>query len=109
MSFIMNNFYELKTYGFLAIIEFFLIIIFSINWFVNVFKNKDVESLLQLSHFYFISGLLIYYSGTIFLFILSDEILQAGLSLKSYWTVNLILLLIFRILLIISIWKGRTK
>lgn len=107
LSFIIKGNYELKVYGLLAIIEFFLIIFFSIYWFVSVFKSKEVESLLQLPLFYFISGLLIYHSGTIFLFMLSEEILHAGLSLQRYWIVNLILLFVNRIFLIVSIWKGR--
>lgn len=101
--------HTLKTDGILSIIEFFYIIAFSIRWFISVFKRFQVETIVVLPMFYFISGLLIYYSGTIFLFLLSEEILNAGLSLVDYWVVNIVLVLIFRILLIISIWKGRTK
>lgn len=106
---VLTDIYSTVKYdGILSIITFIYIIIFSINWFISIFKTVEVPSLLDVSLFYFVSGLIIYSSGTLFLFLMSDEIKNSGLSLYHYWVVNLVLVLFFRILLIISIWKGRT-
>lgn len=97
----------LQIMGILYSIQFSYIFLFVIFWIKEMFEKKEVESLLDLPLFYFVSGLLLYFSGTIFLFILSEEILRAGLSLYYYWIVNLFLVLIFRIFLIITVWKDR--
>jgi len=97
----------LKTDGILSIIEFFYVVFFSIYWFISVFNKREAASLLQLPFFYFVSGLVIYFSGTIFLFLLSEELLKEGLSLNQYWVVNVVLLLFFRVLLLVAIWMGR--
>jgi len=102
-----ENYPVLKVFGILYFIQFLFIILFVVLWFKEIFEKKEVQSLLDLPLFYFVSGLLIYFSGTIFLFILSDEILNAGLSLYYYWIVNLVLVLIFRIFLLLTIWKDR--
>lgn len=104
---IKTEIYTLQSDGYLSLIEFLYVIPFSLFWFVSVFKRTEEDSLLKLPFFYFIVGLLVYFSGTIFLFLFSEEIIQEGLSLYEYWVVNLILVLFFRILLIVSIWKGR--
>jgi len=102
-----ENYPVLKVFGILYFIQFLFIILFVVLWFKEIFEKKEVQSLLDLPLFYFVSGLLIYFSGTIFLFILSDEILNAGLCLYYYWIVNLVLVLIFRIFLLLTIWKDR--
>lgn len=105
--YVSENYPVLKVFGILYFIQFLFIILFVVLWFKEIFEKKEVQSLLDLPLFYFVSGLLIYFSGTIFLFILSDEILNAGLSLYYYWIVNLVLVLIFRIFLLLTIWKDR--
>lgn len=100
---------SVKSDGFLSIITFLYIIIFSIYWFVTIFKKEEVPLLLNLPLFYFVSGLIIYNSGTLFLFLMLEEIENSELNFYEFWIVNLILVLIFRILFITSIWKGRLK
>ncbi|UPQ78283.1 hypothetical protein M0M57_11705 [Flavobacterium azooxidireducens] len=102
-----SNYPYLQVLGILYSIQFLYIFLFVILWIKEIFEKKEVESLLDVPLFYFVSGLLIYFSGTIFLFILGEEILRAGLSLYYYWIVNLVLVLIFRTFLILTIWKDR--
>ena len=107
-TFFSTNFSAIKTDGFLSIIIFIYIILYSIHWFILTFKKIETASLLSLPLFYLITGLLLYNSGTLFLFLMREEIKNSSVSLYDYWLVNLILVLIFRILLIVTIWKGRT-
>jgi hypothetical protein len=101
------NYSSIKSDGFLSIFIFIYIIVFSIQWFISEFKKFDTDSLLKLPFFYLITGLILYHSGSLFLFLMREEIKKSELSLYEYWVVNLILVLFFRILLIVSIWKGR--
>lgn len=101
------NYSSIKSDGFLSIIIFIFIILFSIQWFISEFKKFDTDSLLKLPLFYLIVGLIIYNSGSLFLFLMREEIKNSEMSLYDYWIVNLVLVLFFRILLIVSIWKGR--
>ena len=102
-----DEYSSVKSDGILSIITFVYIIFFSIYWFLSIFEKVDVPSLLNLPLFYFVSGLIIYHSGTLFLFLMSDEIKNSELSLYEYWIVNLILVLLLRLLLLVAIWKGR--
>lgn len=101
------NYSSIKSDGFLSIFIFIYIIVFSIQWFISEFKKFDTDSLLKLPFFYLITGLILYHSGSLFLFLMREEIKKSELSLYEYWVVNLVLVLFFRILLIVSIWKGR--
>lgn len=107
LNFYVLKYNSIKADGFLSVLIFIYIILFSIQWFVLEFKRFDTESLLNLPLFYLITGLIIYNSGSLFLFLMRDEIKNSDLSLYDYWGVNLVLVLFFRVLLIVSIWKGR--
>lgn len=95
--------------SFLNLLMTFFVIIYSIIWFYKNFKLMESISLLELPFFYFLSGLLFYYSGIIFLSLLSESIINSSLDIYDYWGVNICFLILFRILLIVSVWKGRTK
>ena len=53
----------------------------------------------------FNAGVLIYYSGSIFIFMSSQFELETGGALLVLWQVNVVLNLIFQIILLISLWK----
>lgn len=96
--------------SFLDIFQTSFILFFSIVWLRKVFKDLQYNNLFESIYFYFISGLIIYYCGTLFLFLLSDIIYKDDKSiLQYYWLLNVILNLILRSILIICIWKARVK
>ena len=75
-------------------------------WFKNLFDKADVPNLWQNTHFYFVSGFIIYYSSTFFLFLLSNSIFSSeNLYIYDYWFVNVVATLILRIFMIIGVWK----
>lgn len=88
----------------LNFVTFLLIISFSIVWSKNIIKSNE-SFLLNIPFFYFLSGLIIYYSGIIFLSIFSLAIINSNMSINEYWIINIIFLIIHRIILIIMVLK----
>ena len=86
------------------------ILFFTIVWFIKLIIDVYIENLLSTSTFYFISGFVLYYCGTLFLFLLSNYIYKVDSVLfQSYWVVNIVLNLILRFLLIVGLWKARVN
>jgi len=98
----------LKQDSFLNLIMIFFIISYATIWFYKNFKSMESNSLLELPFFYLLSGLLIYYSGTIVLSLLSESIVKSPMKIYDYWLVHICFLILFRIFIVVSIWKGRT-
>ena len=103
-------------YNFLEYSSFFnafqtlIILFYSLFWFQKTFQEMEIENMLNNPNFYFISGLMIYYCGTIALFLLANEIYATEKSnFKYYWILNIILTLVLRTSLIIGIWKARRE
>lgn len=85
-----------------------IILIFSILWFRKIFHEFEIDNLLDSPAFYFISGLLIYYCGSVVLFLLANDLYATNQnSFKYYWLINIILTFVLRTLLIVGIWKAR--
>lgn len=94
------------------------IIIFTVIWFKNLFDKLqnydlfgkiDIPNLWQSEVFYFISGIFIYYSTTLFLFLSSNFIFSKNVYFFDYWIVNVVAALFLRALLITSVWKMKTN
>jgi len=82
----------------------------AILWFKNLLTSLTVPSLTGHPVFYFISGFIIYFSGSVFLFLTADLILKNDqLALSKFWNLSIVLNIILRLLLIIGIWKGQQK
>ncbi len=102
------DFFNLNAY--FNCLQTIIVLTFSVLWFIKIFTNLELESLTRSPEFYFIAGLILYYSGTIFLFLLGGTIFKFDkANFQSFWMLNVILNLTLRSLLIIGIWKGRTK
>lgn len=79
-------------------------------WFKNEFQKLEIAIIWQNAKFYFISGFLIYYASTIFLFIASNFIFKnENLKFEDYWFLNIIATFILRTFLIIGTWKELQK
>lgn len=105
-----NEWSNLLTNSYLIAFQTLVVVVFSILWFRNLFTELYFESLLQNPSFYFISGLILYYSGTIFLFLASNVIYKSDRPFfADYWQINFFFNFILRTLLIFGIWKGRVK
>lgn len=86
------------------------IFIFSVIWFKDVFQKLEYESLWNSPYFYVVSGLILYYFGNLFLFLMAELMYKNNnYSFQYYWLLNIILNLVLRTLLIVGIWKARVK
>lgn len=86
------------------------ILTFSLLWFRKIFTDVMLISLKNEPAYYFISGLILYYCGTFFLFLLSNFMyVNDQRAFHDYWILNIILNLVLRTLLIVTVWKARLK
>lgn len=97
----------LQMNAYLSLITFMLVISFGHLWFKDCFLNLRYPSLLDSPFFYFIFGIIIYYSGVLTLFFLSQHIDESSLSFHSYWLLNFAFILINISFMILCLWKAR--
>jgi len=103
-----SAFFDISAY--FNSLQTIVVLIFSLLWIVRVFTNLELDSFTNSPIFYFVSGLILYYSGTVFLFLLSSFIFKMDKSnFQSFWMLNIFLNLVLRTLLIVGIWKGRQQ
>ncbi len=85
------------------------VIMGSTLWVRKLFIEMSVPNLWKSSQFYFVSGFLLYYTSTFFLFLLRDSMLSVNSDFYDYWLVNIIAALIFRILLSFGAWQMKSN
>jgi len=94
----------------LNIAALILVLISSFFWFINVFKKLEEKPLYLRTEFYYISILLIYFSGTFLVFLMTDYIISnESMELLYYWNLIVIFNFIVRLTLIFTVWKARVK
>uniref|UniRef100_UPI00404A4454 hypothetical protein n=1 Tax=Flavobacterium sp. TaxID=239 RepID=UPI00404A4454 len=92
----------------LKMLQTTFILTLSVLWFIEVFKQKVVLNLFKSPVFYFISALILYYCGVLFVFLSYDYIYQNHKSIsESIWSMNLYLTLLMRFLSIYGVWIAR--
>lgn len=88
----------------------FMVIVSSFLWFLDVFKKMEDKPLYLRAEFYYISILLIYFSGTFLVFLMADYILtNESINILDYWVLIIIFNVILRGTLIFAIWRARFK
>ena len=88
-----------------------LVVVFSsCLWFVEVFKKLEDTPLHKRTDFFYISGLLIYFTGTFLVFLTADYLKDdPNYRILDYWILIVIFNLILRTILIFTVWKARIK
>lgn len=81
------------------------IIVFSFLWFKELFYKMEIQNPWQIANFYFVSGFLLYYSSTFFLFLLASFLFKSNVYFYDYWLINIVATIILRTSLIIGVWK----
>lgn len=100
----------LKTDSYLSLFETFFVIICTFLWFKNNFVDNEKTSFLDGPHFYFVFGFVFYFSLAIVLFLLTDYLAKRGYeAFWDYYVYNFFFCAIWRILLIIGVWKAKVK
>jgi hypothetical protein len=96
--------------AYLQVIESSFVITAVLLWMKYAFIRQEKDALLKFPHFYFISGLLFYFSGTIFLFLLGNIIIATERdSFLDFWILNLVFNIVLKTLLLTGIWKAQIK
>lgn len=110
LLFLWNTIDNFAGDSYLSIIVTLFIYTFSFLWFKDLFTNLKLKSLWDCSAFYFISGLLLYFSGTLFLFLMSATLFKYDMaSFQKYWNLNIAFSFLIRLLLLLGVWKGQQK
>ncbi|UOX35607.1 hypothetical protein LXD69_08795 [Flavobacterium sediminilitoris] len=87
-----------------------LVLVSSFLWFLDVFKKGDDKPLYLRPEFYYVSALLIYFTGTFWVFLMTDYIINDdSIKLLDYWVLIVIFNLILRVTLIFAVWKAQIK
>lgn len=110
LLFVWNDWSHLLTDSYLSLIEAIFVYTFVILWFKDVFHNLSEQYLWNFPLFYFISGFIFYFSGTLFLFLMGDLIDEnPELIFEDFWVFNMILNIIKNIFLMVGIWRKQKK
>ena len=84
-----------------------LIIIITLLYFVKVFNEATVQKIERDHFFWFSSILLIYTTGTLFLFILGKQVHTKGNSV--YWDLHSVLNILLNLGFALTLWLGTRK
>lgn len=102
---------QLKVESIYSPFIFFVVIIFSALWFGDISGNAKMSDKFRNPAIIFTCGFLLYYSGTLFFYLLSEAILidSKVMGYQDYWLVNIIATLVLKIFLIAGVWNGRKR
>lgn len=107
---IWNSENTFKTDFYLTAFETVFVLIASLLWFTTIFSELKETSLLRSPNYYFVAGFVLYYSGTFFLFLVSDFMIKNIVSdFLSYWNTNILFNIFLRTLILTGIWIARKK
>lgn len=105
-----NSIGHLKADSYLISIEVVFVFSVAIFWFKQLFREGVVISLFELSDFYFVSGLILYFSGTYILDLLGDYLLHNARSeFLAYWNLMIVFNIVLRVMLLVGLWKKSKK
>ncbi len=82
-----------------------LVIVLVLLYFYQLIQQLQVPKLTKYSYFWFSTGALLYFAGTIFSYIFIEITFNSTLKLRQqYWMIDAILAIIFNIFISFSIW-----
>ena len=106
--FLIQGFISLNSYQ--RIIECIVLIIFSLLFFYKTAQELKVKELSKEPMFWFSVGVLLYFSGGLFIFIFSNFLLNFSKELRvSIWTIYTFFLIMFYFFTTIALWVSNKK
>lgn len=100
----------LKTDSYLTLFETFFVMTATFLWFKNDFLSDTKMPFQKNPDFYFVFGFVFYFSLAIILYLLTDYLYRKGYeAFWDYYIYNFLFCAIWRILLIIGVWKAKTN
>lgn len=83
----------------------FIIIAYAILFFFNYKEENEIGDHIHKFYKLLNSGILVYYSGSLFIFMFSNIFLGDNANYTGLWAINALLYLVFQIIILISLWK----
>ncbi len=100
----------LKTDSYLTLFVTFFVMICTFLWFRSNFLSGTKTPFLEAPDFYFVFGFVFYFSLAIILFLLTDYLYRKGYEMFwDYYIYNFLFCAVWRILLIIGVWKAKAN
>ncbi|RDB05931.1 hypothetical protein [Runella aurantiaca] len=82
-----------------------LVIILTLLYFYQLIQYLQVPTLTKYSYFWFSTGALLYFAGTIFSYLFMEVTFNSTIQMRQqYWMIDAILAIIFNIFISFSIW-----
>jgi hypothetical protein len=95
------NSYNSNTRSFQGVIMLF----YCVYFFYTLFSNAEVKDLSKYPYFWLVSGMIIYYSGTLFLYVLGDRIVLHK-EYFTYYAIHNALSIVQNIFFAFTLWLG---
>lgn len=95
-----GNFTLVRLYG----------MVITITFFGQILSEVNIKNILTYSMFWINSGLLLFFCGTFFIFLLSDKVLSTKAKpdvFQQYWDTNLIFYIVLCVLSSVGIWLSK--
>lgn len=86
-----------------------LVILFCITFFIQLFQKSEVINLLEYPHFWMVSGLLLFYSGTFFMNIVGDLVIKENDIGFDIYAIHSYLNIFLNIIYTITLWLGSRR
>jgi len=84
-----------------------VLIMYCIGYFMHIFVKTHIERIELDPYFWMCASVLLYTTGTLFLFIFAEEILKG--KNNTYWDLNCVLNIILNTGLTLTLWLGTRK
>ena len=104
------SFWDLETSmrdeSYLSVLSTVFVAAASLLWFKDIFSSGTSEPVTRSPDFYFICGLLLFFLGTLCLYLLGDDILKSsGLEILKYWNLAIFFNVVLRLLVSVGTCK----
>ena len=104
-GFVMKN-YANNSYN--LVVELIFVFTCTFIWLKDLFSDMKLESLWQSPTFYILSGFILYFSGTLIFFLMTDLVFTIR-EARKYSIINMALSFFLHLILLLAIWKGQKK
>ena len=97
---------SLEINSYLSVFSTIFLYLFCILWFRQVFLHFEVDNLFSSPIFILLCGELLYFSSTLFLFLMSDYFLtEKKHDFLAFWQLNVVMCMVYRIFLSVALYK----
>ncbi|MBC7890953.1 MAG: hypothetical protein H7Y12_01955 [Sphingobacteriaceae bacterium] len=95
--------------GLLYVFENIPLVLLALLFFYRLLNTLEATNLFRFPMFWFSTGILIYFSGTLFVYMFSSYIVTAEnyLTLRDLWSLTTYLNIVFHLVLSVGIWHTR--